>query len=140
MERVEVNILGGKGNKDRTLPATAAVAQRVAELALLDGLERNDHLWYGVTRTPHLERIERGKPVGEGTFHRWWVRCLDHACVRYRNPHMTRHTFATRYLRGGGTLERLSMAMGHTSIKTTWDLYAHLDTNDLADEFERVFA
>ena len=52
--------------------------------------------------------------------------------VTYRNPHMTRHTFATRYLRAGGRLETLSMVMGHSSIKITADLYCHLDTSDVA--------
>ena len=39
----------------------------------------------------------------------------------------------------GGTLKLLSDAMGHESIQTTADLYAHLDTRDLHDEFERLF-
>jgi hypothetical protein len=45
---------------------------------------------------------------------------------------MARHTFATRYLRKGGRLETLSMVMGHESIRTTYDLYAHLDMRDAA--------
>jgi integrase len=139
-ERALVVVLGGKGDKDRELPASAAIVRKVSELALLDGLERNAHLWYGVLRTPHLERIKRGSTIGEGTFARWWDRCLKDAGVRYRNPHMARHTFATRYLRGGGTLERLSLAMGHESIRTTMDEYGHLVTADLYDEFDRVFA
>ena len=62
----------------------------------------------------------------------WWKRCREEAGVRKRNPHMTRHTFATRYLRAGGRLETLSMVMGHSSVKTTFDLYGHLDTTDTA--------
>lgn len=139
-ERALVVVLGGKGDKDRSLPASEQIVRAVSELALLDGLERGAHLWYGVTRTPHLERLERGKPIGEGTFHRWWERCVAEAGVRYRKPHMTRHTFATRYLRGGGSIERLKKMMGHESIKTTSDLYEHLVTADLYDEFDRVFA
>lgn len=134
-----VTVLGGKGGKDREVPATLGVQQRVAELALLDGLRPAEHLWYGTEKTPHWERVNRGTPIGEGTFARWWRRCLDEAGVRYRNPHTTRHTFATRYLRRGGSLERLSMLMGHASIKTTFDEYAHLVTADIVNEFERVF-
>ena len=51
--------------------------------------------------------ISRVKPIGEGTFHRWWERCLDAAGVRYRNAHVARHTFATRWLRRGGRMETL---------------------------------
>jgi integrase len=35
-------------------------------------------------------------------------------------------------LRAGGRLETLSMVLGHESIKTTFDLYGHLDTRDTA--------
>jgi integrase len=44
---------------------------------------------------------------------------------------MTRHTFATRWLRRRGRLETLSVVMGHASIKTTFDLYGHLDRRDV---------
>src|SRR5215213_7085764 len=84
--------------------------------------------------------ISRVKPIGEGTFHRWWERCLDAAGVRYRNPHVTRHTFATRWLRRGGRLETLSMVMGHASIRTTFDLYGHLDTRDVLADMEKFDA
>ena len=70
--------------------------------------------------------------LGAGSFDRWWRRSLASAGVRYRNPHTTRHTFATRWLRRGGRLETLSRAMGHESIRTTFDLYGHLDTSDVA--------
>lgn len=43
-----------------------------------------------------------------------------------------RHTFATRWLRAGGRIERLSDAMGHASVRTTYDLYGHLDAGDVA--------
>jgi integrase len=82
--------------------------------------------------------VLRDRPTGEGTFHRWWRRCLDETEVRYRNPHMTRHTFATNWLRAGGRLERLSLAMGHNSIRTTFDLYGHLDTGDVAADLALV--
>jgi len=52
--------------------------------------------------------------------------------VRYRNPHLTRHTFATNYLRNRGRLETLSLVLGHESIQTTFDLYGHLDNRDVA--------
>lgn len=145
-----VIVLSGKGNKDRKVPASETLVRRVNELALLDGIAPSDFLWYAMKKTPQTQtQIIRARAVAEGTFHRWWERCTADAGVRYvprsrtnpgrGNPHVTRHTFATRYLRNGGTLERLSKAMGHSSIQITFDLYAHLDTRDIADEFERVF-
>jgi integrase len=121
----------GKGGNDRQVPATQAVAQAIADLELLERLRPDDHLWYGERANAVARRQVRAGLIGEGTFARWWRRCLTDAGVRYRNPHMTRHTFATRWLRRGGRLETLSVAMGHSSIKTTFDLYGHLDTRDV---------
>lgn len=124
-------ILDGKGGKDRTLPATQALAQALADLATLEGLNSDDFLWYS---KPGGYRMARAKPVVDSGFHAWWVRCLDAAGVRYRNPHTTRHTFATRWLKRGGRLETLSKAMGHSSIATTANIYGHLETSDIAKD------
>lgn len=130
-------VLKGKGSKDRLIPASSEVVQKVNELALLDGVNEPDHLWY--CRPGGGQVISRSRPIVDSAFHRWWIRCLDQAGVPYRNPHVARHTFATRWLRRGGRLDLLSMAMGHASIKTTHDLYSHLDTTDLAAEFALLF-
>lgn len=123
--------LGGKGGKDRVVPATEAVARKLSEIAILDGLGPNDFLWY--MRPGGRGRILRERQQNVGSFNRtWWRPCLEQAGVRYRHPHMARHTMATRYLRGRGRLETLSLILGHESIQTTKDLYGHLDVRDVA--------
>ncbi len=127
-----VAIVAGKGGKDRVVPMTRALEENVRALLLLEQLGPRDHLWW--TRPGGGNVINRNRPMGEASFQRWWRRCLDEAGVRYRNPHTARHTFATRWLRLGGRITTLSVVMGHASIKTTFDLYGHLDTRDvLAD-------
>jgi len=123
--------LDGKGGKDRLVPATMRAAQAVNELILLEGLAPKDYLWYGVRANATHTKIVRDHPVIDGTFHRWWERCIAAAGVRYRNLHLTRHTFATNWLRNGGRLETLSVILGHASIRTTFDLYGHLDMTDV---------
>jgi hypothetical protein len=120
----------GKGGKDRQVPATEQIARKLSELAILDGLKPADHLWY--TRPGGGRVISRDRPIGDGSFDRWWARCLQDAGVPYRNPHLTRHTFATRFLRDRGRLETLQLILGHESIQTTSDLYGHLDMRDVA--------
>jgi integrase/recombinase XerD len=133
----ELIVIGGKGDKDRVVPMTLRLQQAIAELVLLEGLEPNDHLWYV---RPGGGPIRRDVPMGEGSFDRWWRRCVSAAGIRYRNPHTTRHTFATRWLRRGGRLETLSLVMGHSSIRTTHDLYAHLDVADIAADLAIIEA
>jgi len=114
------------------------VASGIAELHVTEGLRDRDHLWYAHRANDVVKYVTRSSPVGDGTFARWWDRCVDQAGVRRRNPHMTRHTFATNWLRRGGRLERLSAAMGHASIRTTADLYAHLDSGDVAADLALI--
>lgn len=123
----QLRIVDGKGGKGRLVPLTHRLSQAIAELTLTDGIGAKDFFWYA---KPGGHHVKRAAEIGETSFHAWWGRCLEDAAVRYRNPHTTRHTFATRYLRAGGRLETLSMVMGHSSIKTTFDLYGHLDTRD----------
>ena len=125
-----LEFIEGKGGKDRTVPATPELAHRLDELVTLEGLNRNDYLWW--TRPGGGQFISRARPMGNASFARWWRQALDTAGVRYRNPHLTRHTFATNYLRNGGRLETLQIVLGHDSIKTTADLYSHLDMRDVA--------
>jgi site-specific recombinase XerD len=123
--------LAGKGGKDRLVPATLRAAQAVNDLILMEGLNPKDHLWYSVRANAIGRKVMRRDPIGDGTFARWWEKCLGDAGVRYRNPHLTRHTFATNWLRNGGRLETLSVILGHASIRTTFDLYGHLDMTDV---------
>ena len=129
--------IDGKGKRQRLVPVTPQVEQAVNEVALLDGMEPTDHLWY--SRPGGGSVIARTRPIGDCSFQFWWQRCIDLAGVRYRNPHTTRHTFATRYLRKGGDIVKLKRLMGHASIKTTDESYTHLDTTDLAAEFAELF-
>lgn len=130
-----LSIRDGKGGKDRLVPMTDRLVQRLADWFLLDALRPNDYLW--PTR-PGGYYLQRRNKMGETSFITWYSRCIDQAGVRYRNPHTTRHTMATRWLRAGGRLETLSRAMGHASIRTTADLYAHLDVTDVARDLTLV--
>ncbi|WP_088890030.1 tyrosine-type recombinase/integrase [Leptolyngbya ohadii] len=47
-------------------------------------------------------------------------------------PHLFRHTFATRLLRAGYSVDRVKHLLGHTSIQTTLDIYSHLIQEDLS--------
>lgn len=123
----QLRIVAGKGSKDRLVPLTHRLSRALAELTLTDGIGPREFFWY--TR-PGGHRIRRTAQIGETSFHVWWGRCLEDADVRYRNPHVTRHTFATLYLRAGGRLTTLSHVMGHESVQTTSDLYGHLDVRD----------
>jgi integrase/recombinase XerD len=98
----------------------------------MERLDPRDHVFYAVRANETWRRVERGKPIGEGTFHRWWVDCLARAEVRYRSPHTARHTFATSWRRRGLSVDEIQILLGHASIRTTSDLYVHTGVDDVA--------
>lgn len=134
----EIIVIGGKGGKDRTVPMGKTLTAAVALLCAEAGLSDRDYLWY--RRVNQGRTVKRERAMGDGSFTRWHDRVFKDAGVRARNPHMTRHTFATNWLRQGGRLETLSLVMGHESIATTKDLYGHLDTSDVWRDLELMEA
>jgi len=62
----------------------------------------------------------------------WLYLACDKAEVARFGPHTLRHTFATRYLAGGGDIYTLSLILGHADVGITQRVYAHLLTEDLA--------
>jgi integrase len=131
----KVTVRDGKGGKDRVIPLFSRLHSRLK--VSVRRLEPEDYLWYS---KPGGGGHDHARPVSGSSFDRWWRRSLEEAGVRYRNAHLARHTYATRWLRRGGRLTTLSRAMGHSSLSTTSDLYGHLDETDIAADIATMEA
>ena len=139
-ESGQVIVLQGKGARDRIIPMSLRLRSLLADLALLEGLSDRDHIFYSVRANDVVSRRQRSSPIGEGTFARWWRRCLDDAGVRYRAPHTARHTFATRWRLRGLAVDEIQILLGHSSIRTTSDLYVHTQVADVAEHMALIEA
>lgn len=135
-----VKVIDGKGGKDRMIPQSARLQRLLADLELLEGLTVKDHVFYRVYANAVTSKRLRDKPIGEGTFSRWWRRCLDEAGVTYRNPHTARHTFATTWRRRGLSADDLSILLGHASVRTTSDLYVQIEVSEIAERMALIEA
>lgn len=51
-------------------------------------------------------------------------------------PHMFRHTHATELIRDGWNMSYVQKRLGHCSVQTTIDTYAHLDNDDLKQAYK----
>jgi len=129
---------GAKGARERVVPMTARLRYLLNELVLVERLNSVDHVFYATRANQTTRRDMRDRPVGEGTFARWWRSCLDRAGVRYRTPHTARHTFATRWRRMGLALDEIQLLLGHASINTTASIYVHTKVADVAEHMARI--
>lgn len=143
LDRMQLFVYQGKGGKDRIVPLTMRAAQAVVDLERLEGLNPEDYFWY---RTPGGRgKRDHSKPLGDDTFHRWWGGTpqgrrgiVQKAGVTYRKPHMTRHTYATRWRHRGLDLDEIQQLLGHASISTTSDLYVHTTISDVARRMSEI--
>lgn len=58
--------------------------------------------------------------------------------IDYFSPHCFRDTFATRCIEQGMTYKTLQTIMGHSSLKMTMDLYAHVLPNTKMEEMKTI--
>jgi integrase len=135
LERRTLTVYRGKGSKDRVVPMTERLTNALADLMIIEGLNRDDYFWYC---RPGGGDKKHNRELVESAWHRWYVRSLDSAGIPYRNPHTTRHTCATRWQRWGLNLEEIQRLLGHASIQTTSDLYLHLDVEDIASHMATI--
>ena len=122
---------GAKGSKTRRVPMIDRVATAASELLTLEGIGPADFVW---SVRPGGGRVKRSQPIGNTSFDRWWRQSLDAANVRHRNPHMTRHSFATRMRELGLPMESIQQRLGHESIRTTSDTYVHSNMGAIGDQ------
>lgn len=139
-ESGQIVVVQGKGGKDRIVPMEDRLRLLLNDLVILEGLNDRDYIFYSVHANETHRKIMREKPVGEGTFARWWRTCIDETGIRYRTPHTARHTFATRWRRRGLAIDEIQILLGHSSMKTTADLYVHTKVADVAERMALIEA
>jgi integrase len=151
-ETGRVIVWKGKGDKSRVVPMSPLVQQMLADLVLLERLNPEDHILYAVKgNQTGIKKILRDRHIGAATFARWWARCLGDAGVDYRprftngpddrglnNPHITRHTCATRWRQNGLAMDEIQKLLGHSSISTTESLYVHTSVIDLERRMREI--
>lgn len=64
-----------------------------------------------------------GKFINDSQINSTFKRLCDKAEVKCHGQHMLRHTFCTRCVEAGVSLEVLKQLMGHTDIQTTLNIY-----------------
>lgn len=138
LERGQLIVLDGKGGKDRVIPLTARLSAAFAEWSLLEGVDPDDFVFghykpgdQGGGRISH-----RALPLSPDGLRKWFYKRCDLVGARRLRPHATRHTFATTLLRRDANVAKVAKLLGHASVDTTTQTYAHLVTEDLRGVME----
>ncbi|MEW5922363.1 MAG: tyrosine-type recombinase/integrase [Candidatus Zixiibacteriota bacterium] len=122
----------GKGSRQRIVPLPDFVLEDIHSLI---GTRTNGAIFlnrYGRRLScRQLNRIVAniGKTAGVGNPN-----------PKYHNItcHLFRHSFARHWKDAQGSIESLSRILGHTSVKTTWDLYGTESLEDIRKNYETV--
>lgn len=101
----------GKGNI-RTILLTGKVLEMVKEL--VKGKRPDEHIFLN----------SHGKPYTTMGLVQCFSRLRERTGFKHLVPYTYRHRFATRWLKGGGSAERLAVLMGNT-LKTIMVYYSH---------------
>jgi integrase len=114
--------LPSSGNGDPSEPKTKTSIRSIplnSELrSVLVDLKNRPH------RGPWIFSDSKGNPLDYSVFLNKWHGVQKAAQVAIRNPHQTRHFFATELLSRGENLIEVSRMLGHASIAITVDVYA----------------
>ena len=118
-KRMVINIIQGKGNKDRIT---------ILSQSVLDDLRIYVKVWQ-----PEVYLFEgiKGKQYTGSSV----SKIIDNACklakIRKKvTPHMLRHSFATHLLEAGTDLRYIQVLLGHSSTKTT-EVYTQVAINNI---------
>ncbi|MEI6093716.1 MAG: site-specific tyrosine recombinase XerD [bacterium] len=119
----------GKGGKDRLTLIGSSAKEWITKYleASLDKLVVTEFLFI----------TNRGKSF---TRQGVWLKLKEYAQKAAINkavyPHILRHSFATHLLEGGADLRAIQALLGHSSITTT-EIYTHVRTDFLREEYDQ---
>ena len=140
-------MIDGKGGKDRLIPIPSQFQNEFRYYFKEKNLDSpEDFLFPSKRRNHHLsdrafEMKMRYYAVQCGLYPDDTTYESVAEDIPYRErivPHSLRHTYATRLLRAGEPMAKVSRLLGHESVQVTVDVYGHLNIEDLRDTVESV--
>lgn len=115
-------LVRGKGDKQRRIPFSFELRRHLTRF-------KHEHALVFPTRD--------GRKVGHNNAHRSVKLFCDRLGIARprRLLHSLRHTFASNYIRSGGSVAMLQRVLGHTTVTMTMR-YVHVQTADLQQNHE----
>ncbi len=127
----------GKGNKQRIVPLGTHAAE-----ALRNYFEVKRNFFRikkgGEPGTAYVFVTKKGTGIYPVLVQRVTKKYLSAVTeLKYKNPHVLRHSFATHMLNNGADLKSVSEMLGHTSLTTT-EIYTHVTFGRIKEVYEKA--
>ena len=132
VKRELILVRQGKGRKARYVPIDGEVVRP----AMLEYLYQrpawsDGHLWLAESNdTHHIVR-----PLTPEGIRQILIRRCKQVGIPYYNPHAWRHAFGMWLINSGASMAAVSLAMGHSSVRVTEEVYAHMQTATVKREY-----
>ena len=112
-----ITIRRTKNNKSRVIPLAPATKEAL-----------QNYLEYREFDSRYVFLSQLGTPFSSSAVKELFKRLKRNSGITRIYPHLLRHTFASSYILGGGSVELLRIYMGHSDIATT-QKYMHVTDN-----------
>jgi integrase len=128
-------VTGTKTDKRRRVDMTPHLTETLKELRTR---QKRFSLKNGRPVPDWVFANEKGKIFSRDTFKNALNSCLEEAKLRRIRIHDLRHTYATIRLMRGHNVGDVSYQLGHSSIKMTYDVYAHWIPGQFKSEVDEL--
>lgn len=129
-----LTINNGKGGKQRMIPMTRQLVSDIGALLLMAKSE----FVFQSRQSQSLSLRQLNRIVAEAGIKAGISnpnpRCRNITC------HLLRHTFSRLWKSSNGSIESLSKILGHSSVKTTWDLYGTESLLDVQRNYDQTIS
>lgn len=127
LEGGTVRVLG-KGQKERDIPIGEVTVTALAAWLALRPNVASDHVFV----------TSGGRPFTKNGIQTLMQRLKKRAGLPHLRWHLLRHTFANHFINGGGPLRMLQKILGHSSIRTTAEIYTDPELPELSAAHHRA--
>lgn len=121
----------GKGNKERIIPISAALHDKIQAFLKLKKEEEMEESEYVFT-------LENGKKLYPKYLYNLVKKSIGEvSSIDKRSPHVLRHSFATHLANSGADLNSIKALLGHSSLAAT-QIYTHTTIERLKDVYKKA--
>lgn len=124
----------GKGNKERIIPISPALAAAIAQYS------SNKKKQFEQYDTTYLLVNEKGRKLYPKYVYRvvtWYMENNEVTTQDKKSPHVLRHTFATHLTNHGADLNSVKELLGHSSLAAT-QVYTHNTIEKLKEVYKKA--